>query len=382
MSFAIYSDSCYYECLHPMNELERTDKYTVKEMDNEEVFEPLFVHSETKNVDIGLLYETPLQTFEMDEIPELKQSIQVYGLLTPLTVCMDENGRYEVLSGNRRYRAIKELKQDGIVNKYNEIPCMVLYGLSEAKKGLIVETTNIDVRKGYDEMPHRFKIIEYLKQLVDNGEEKEANIVKRAAKYFKRSERYAAMYKAIFDSENTEIREATEKGQISVSDAARMTKLPQEAQKEIIKIVHEADDKKVAKDTVKEFVDAEREKKQKDNTPAYKKEGAHQKQTQSLARNNISQMDKEDVKKMLDSDYFNLGITPKLNQEMDNVLDDIASRQEEIINSGHNIEFDYDEFSEMIEMLMSLEPGDVESDSKIADAISLCQQVAEKFSEL
>lgn len=34
------------------------------------------------------------------------------------------------------------------------------------------------------------------------------------------------------------------------------------------------------------------------------------------------------------------------------------------------------------EMLMSLEPGDVESDSKIADAISLCQQVAEKFSEL
>lgn len=27
-------------------------------------------------------------------------------------------------------------------------------------------------------MPHRFKIIEYLKQLVDNGEEKEANIVK------------------------------------------------------------------------------------------------------------------------------------------------------------------------------------------------------------
>ena len=160
-----------------MNELERTDKYTVKEMDNEEVFEPLFVHSETKNVDIGLLYETPLQTFEMDEIPELKQSIQVYGLLTPLTVCMDENGRYEVLSGNRRYRAIKELKQDGIVNKYNEIPCMVLYGLSEAKKGLIVETTNIDVRKGYDEMPHRFKIIEYLKQLVDNGEEKEANIV-------------------------------------------------------------------------------------------------------------------------------------------------------------------------------------------------------------
>ena len=128
-----------------------------------------------------------------------------------------------------------------------------------------------------------------------------------------------------------------------------MTKLPQEAQKEIIKIVHEADDKKVAKDTVKEFVDAEREKKQKDNTPAYKKEGAHQKQTQSLARNNISQMDKEDVKKMLDSDYFNLGIT---------------------------------QFSEMIEMLMSLEPETWNRIPKLLMRFLYVSRLPKKFSEL
>lgn len=363
-----------------MVELER------KEMDNKEMLEPLFVHSEIKDVDIDLLYETPLQTFEMDEIPELKQSIQVYGLLTPLTVCMDEHGKYEVLSGNRRYRAVMELKQDGIVNDYDKIPCMALHGLSDAKKGLIVETTNIDVRKGYDEIPHRFKIIEYLKQLVDNGEEKETNVAKRAAKYFKRSERYAAMYKAIFDSENTDIRETVEKGQISVSDAARMTKLPQEAQEKIIEIVHKADDKKVAKSTVKEFVDAEREKKQKNNASAYKKDGGvHQKQTQSLARDNISKMDKDDVNEMLKSDYFGLGISPSFDQEMDTALDNIASRQEYIINNGHSVEFDYDEFSEMIEILLSQDPEDVrgvESDSKIVDAISLCQQVVEKFSEI
>lgn len=94
-----------------MNELERTDKYTVKEMDNEEVFEPLFVHSETKNVDIGLLYETPLQTFEMDEIPELKQSIQVYGLLThSLSAWMKmEDMKY--------YRAIVDIVQSKSLNR-------------------------------------------------------------------------------------------------------------------------------------------------------------------------------------------------------------------------------------------------------------------------
>ena len=80
---------------------------------------------------------------------------------------------------------------------------------------------------------------------------------------------------------------------------------------------------------------------------------------------------------------FNLGITPKLNQEMDNVLDDIASRQEEIINSGHNIEFDYDEFSEMIETVnVAGTRRRGIGFQNLLDAISLCQQVAEKFSEL
>ena len=141
-----------------MSELERTAMNRT-----EEAMEPLFTKTEIKGVDINLLYETPLQSFEMDEIPELKQSIRLYGLLTPLTVCMDDGGKCEVLSGNRRYRAIKELRQEKVIKGYDEIPCMVLSGLSEAKKGLIVETTNIDVRKGYDETPHRFKIIEYLK---------------------------------------------------------------------------------------------------------------------------------------------------------------------------------------------------------------------------
>ena len=90
-----------------MSELERTAMNRT-----EEAMEPLFTKTEIKGVDINLLYETPLQSFEMDEIPELKQSIRLYGLLTPLTVCMDDGGKCEVLSGNRRYRAIKELRQD------------------------------------------------------------------------------------------------------------------------------------------------------------------------------------------------------------------------------------------------------------------------------
>ena len=67
---------------------------------------------------------------------------------------------------------------------------------------------------------------------------------------------------------------------------------------------------------------------------------------------------------------------------MDNALDNIASHHEEILNNEMDTDFDYDEFSEFIEILLSLSPENIESDSKIADAISLCQQVVDRFADM
>ena len=104
-----------------------------------------------------------------------------------------------------------------------------------------------------------------------------------------------------------------------------------------------------------------------------------QKQTKSEARNNIAQMSKENVDKMMENGYFGFGADSSLNEEMDNALDNIASHHEEILDSEMDTDFDYDEFSEFIEILLSLSPENIESDSKIADAISLCQQVVDRF---
>lgn len=67
-----------------MSELERTAMNRT-----EEAMEPLFTKTEIKGVDINLLYETPLQSFEMDEIPELKQSIRL-----PFVWMMMENAKF------------------------------------------------------------------------------------------------------------------------------------------------------------------------------------------------------------------------------------------------------------------------------------------------
>ena len=163
-----------------------------------------------------------------------------------------------------------------------------------------------------------------------------------------------------------------------------MTKLPQQTQEKIIEAVHKADNKKIAKAIVKECVEAEKKEsnREKEGTADFKKEGTHQKQTKSEARNNIAQMSKENVDKMMENGYFGFGADSSLNEEMDNALDNIASHHEEILNNEMDTDFDYDEFSEFIEILLSLSPENIESDSKIADAISLCQQVVDRFADM
>lgn len=84
----------------------------------------LFDKSETGKVleirpeDIRPSRYQPRTAFTKESIDELADSIQANGLITPITVRKSENG-YELIAGERRYRACKQLG-------YETIPCYVL----------------------------------------------------------------------------------------------------------------------------------------------------------------------------------------------------------------------------------------------------------------
>ncbi len=54
----------------------------------------------------------------LDEVEDLAQSIQTYGLLQPIVVRPLESGRYEVVAGHRRLAAARSLE-------WSDIPCFV-----------------------------------------------------------------------------------------------------------------------------------------------------------------------------------------------------------------------------------------------------------------
>ena len=61
----------------------------------------------------------PRQDFDPEELQELAESIAEHGLIQPLTVRPLDNGYYQIIAGERRWRASR---QAGL----NELPCMVI----------------------------------------------------------------------------------------------------------------------------------------------------------------------------------------------------------------------------------------------------------------
>lgn len=197
---------------------------------------------------LGLLDPSPCNSFEISDIDEMKSWIMSAGLLTPLSVIgPDEKGRYEIISGERRYTAIRELESEGL-RKTDTVPCYVIGGwdMSETEKRLLIEVANITNRGSSAVHFHRFEVIRLLKELEDTEPEKYGNALESATKYLKVSDRYSRMYKQIFRCAKDDLKELAVSGNIRINDASRLSTLPEEEQKaavEEVKTAKNAQDK-------------------------------------------------------------------------------------------------------------------------------------------
>lgn len=71
----------------------------------------------------------PRKTFDDNSLKELSCSIKKYGVLQPIIVCSKACGKYQIISGERRWRASK-------IAKINVIPAIVRE--SDSKKDMVI----------------------------------------------------------------------------------------------------------------------------------------------------------------------------------------------------------------------------------------------------
>ena len=80
---------------------------------------------EIVELDISMVYpneDQPRKVFDEEKIKILSDSIKAYGVLQPIVVKPDENGKYMIIAGERRYRASRAANKESIPAVIKDLP--------------------------------------------------------------------------------------------------------------------------------------------------------------------------------------------------------------------------------------------------------------------
>lgn len=134
----------------------------------------------------------PRTVFDDDKIEELSRTIHTHGVIQPIVVRFAADGFYEIIAGERRYRAMKKLE-------WTEVPAIVRE-LNDK------ETASI--------------------ALIENLQREELTAIEEALAYQKLLELHALTQEALA--------QRLGKGQSTVANKLRLLKLPEEVQQAIL----------------------------------------------------------------------------------------------------------------------------------------------------
>ena len=181
------------------------------------------IHTSTMN---------PRKTFDEGAIAELAASIKQHGLLQPITVRQhisnDANGNYEIVMGERRYRAWKHNMSDP---KFPiEIPCIVRdMNDEEALDAMITENLQ---RKDVDPIEEAFAF----GQLVNTGKS-----IDEIALRFGKSKRFI-QERIKLDNLLPELKKMVTDGNLHIGAAMHVCKLTEDEQREFLERCEDKED--------------------------------------------------------------------------------------------------------------------------------------------
>ncbi|MGN1457190.1 MAG: ParB/RepB/Spo0J family partition protein, partial [Acutalibacteraceae bacterium] len=147
-----------------------------------------------------------------DNVEQLAKSIESYGLIEPLCVNKDNDGKYHLISGERRFKAILRLE-------WKRIPCVVYDGLEAVQAELRLHEANLETREYTAAQKFSFykRVRELLLQLRDEGR-LTGGLQKNIANMLHISERQVRKYDSISELPQ-EIQDSVEDGTLSINAA-------------------------------------------------------------------------------------------------------------------------------------------------------------------
>lgn len=176
------------------------------------------------------LIETNINNFyAVDDVADLKDSIELIGLKQPLVVLLAD-GRYRLIAGHRRYKALSELGKE-------TAPCVIQSGLTDTEEQLALILTNSTVRElTYVERVEQAKRLKelFIKRR-EEGAELPGRIRDMVAEAMDESAASIARMEAVDKHLIPQWKKELEVGRISSSNAYEISKMPEKVQKKLKK---------------------------------------------------------------------------------------------------------------------------------------------------
>ena len=168
-----------------------------------------------------------------EDIEELAHDIERNGLLHNIVVSdrTRESGKFMILSGERRYRAVSWLYENKKENKYAVILCKVLTGLDALDEMLVLDAANLQTRGGMqDERRFRKATMRFIENLRKKGGVNERDAVTLAEKYTGVSDKLLEKNITVETRLHPDILALLDRDLIPKNQAVQYARLPEETQ--------------------------------------------------------------------------------------------------------------------------------------------------------
>lgn len=183
---------------------------------------------------IEKLQPSEMNKYSVQDVTELKASIELTGLQQNLLVRPNRNG-YEVLSGHRRLKAMQALYAEGN-EQFAQVPCKVERTMDDVQAELQLLLANSTTREltDYERTYQAQRLQELLQNLKDSGHKITGRKREIVAQLMGVSSSQVARMDSINKKLSPELKEEFSEGNLNITTAYELSRLPEAAQQEVV----------------------------------------------------------------------------------------------------------------------------------------------------
>lgn len=315
-----------------------------------------------------------------EKMETLKNSILSVGLIHNLVVASDGNGKYRLISGERRYHAIMSMTEEEYAFAFPQgIPAKIESAaiLSEDEEIELIEANLLvrDEKDTYGKYLDMKRLLELYDKKKAQGDNKYTHAA--LASVMSMTERQLSKYNRAAQM-IPELEAFLKEGKINIKDAAKFGSLTEEAQALVVQVLSETG--KVDDGKIKELQKRDQENKElKKQLEAAKQEIEESEKLKKAMESKIESLKLEADRETSNGDST---ASSQISEEMDALRDIISRQEKQIKRQKTDMEKLMTEAKEKAMRNLNITSEDLKKASSIAKAENLTSTITNSISDL